>query len=380
MRSFEHGTSAAVSLARERYTGELPSEGAAGPIVAIVGASVPVELVLAAGMTPVRLSGRPRPAPLADTYDLARLDGPTTAAFEQLLDPARPFEFALIGGDGEAHSVLFGALREIRRVEPHHRLPQLSFVDLLHLPNRTTTRYDRGQVERLVDTLERWSGRRITADDVREAVARVNGIRTLLAEAMALRHRRPARLSGSDALHLVGAALVSPPERIRPWLSRLMADSPNLPELAGPRAYLTGSTHEDPAVYEVIERRGWVIVGEDHPRGQDALGPAIEQTADPLDGLVEHYQFANLPSRRSSEDRARLVAAGARAADADIVVHFAFAHDEATPWDRPAIHEAVAAAGLPDLSLPEQRFGDVDPDALGAAVESLAFAGVGARR
>jgi benzoyl-CoA reductase/2-hydroxyglutaryl-CoA dehydratase subunit BcrC/BadD/HgdB len=366
-----------LAAARERYRSGLPTKGT---LVGIVGASVPVELVMAAGMMPVRLGGRPRATPLADAYGLDRLDSPTTVAFEQLLDPARPFEFAIIGGDGESHSLLFQVLREIRREERSRRLPRFSFVDVLHLRHRTTSRYDRGQLRRLLATLENWCGRRITTDDVKQAVATVNGTRRLLAEAMAFRHARPARLSGTDALHLIGAALMSSPAEVRSWVSALEAEAPGLPELSGTRVYLTGSAHEDSAAYEALESRGWVIVGEDHQWGEDALGPEIELTADPLDGLVEHYQYANLPSRRSSADRARHVADAMRADDADLVAHFAFAHDEATPWDRPAISEALAVAGLPEIMLPEQRFGQVDRDELGRAIDSLGLTGARGKR
>jgi benzoyl-CoA reductase/2-hydroxyglutaryl-CoA dehydratase subunit BcrC/BadD/HgdB len=197
---------------------------------------------------------------------------------------------------------------------------------------------------------------------------------------MELRHARPARLTGTDALQLAGAALVSAPAEVASWFSELTAQASGLPAVTGTRVYLTGSPHEDPTAYEALESRGWVIVGEDHPRGQDALGPQVELTPDPLGGLVEHYQLANLPSRRSSADRARHVADAARAADADLVVHFAYAHDEATPWDRPAISDAVAAAGLPEVVLPEQTFGQLDADALRTAVDAHELAETGERR
>jgi benzoyl-CoA reductase/2-hydroxyglutaryl-CoA dehydratase subunit BcrC/BadD/HgdB len=341
-------------------------------IVAIVGASVPVELVLAAGMMPVRLSGRRRDTPLADRYELDRLDPPTTAAFEQLLDPGRQFDFALIGGDDEASSVLFQALREIRRSEPDRSLPRFSFVDVLHLPFRTTARYDYGQLQRVVATLAHWSGRAITADAIHDAVARVNATRRLLAQTMELRRVRPARLSGCDALQIAGTTLVSSPEEAQRRLSEISARGSSRPELTGTRVYLTGSTHEDASVYETLEGAGCVIVGEDHPRGEDALGPEVEPTEDPLDGLVEHYQLANLPSRRSSADRARHVAAAARRCDADVVVRFTFAHDQATPWDAPATEQAVEAEGLRWLALSD--------DGLTAQLDALSLVRTGGRR
>ena len=120
-------------------------------VVGVVGAAVPTELVLAAGLHPVRISGRPRPAPLVDAYGFNELDPPTTAVMEQLLAPDHGFDFVLIGGDTLAQTVLFKTLRELQRVEPVASIPPFAFLDLLHLPYRTTARYNRRPLIRICD-------------------------------------------------------------------------------------------------------------------------------------------------------------------------------------------------------------------------------------
>jgi hypothetical protein len=327
---------------------------ATGPAsVAVVGASVPPELVLAANMLPVRLGGRPRATPLADAYRVAGLDPPTTAIFEQLLAGDGAPTFVVVGSDTSAHVVLFQTLREIRRVEPARALPEIAFLDLQHLPYRTTARYDRGQVARVLGRLEQWGESRVDDQRLRDAIERVNETRRRLAQIAGLRAARPARVSGSAVLTLVDASLTGAPE-------------PALPERDhdGLRVYLTGSTHEDTSVYELFERGGCVIVGEDHVRGGDAFGSEIDARGDPLDALVEHYQLAHLPARIASSERASYVVRAAVAADADVVVSFTYDHDAATPWDLPALDAAATAAGLRFVSLPAQRFGDIHEEAL----------------
>jgi benzoyl-CoA reductase/2-hydroxyglutaryl-CoA dehydratase subunit BcrC/BadD/HgdB len=317
------------------------------PTVAVVGAAVPPELVLAVGMRPVRLSGAPRPTPLADAYGAAELDPPATAAFEQLLEGT--YRFALIGSDTLAQTVLFQTLREIQRTEPVEALPRYALVDVLHLPYRTTARYDRGQLTRVLGLLEDWSGERA---DLSAAIRQTNDARRRLARLRELRTTRPARISGTEVLRFVHSVLTSSDHEVQER------------EHEGRRVYLTGSAHEDATIYELLEARGYVVVGEDHALGEEALGAEIAEDGEPLDALAEHAHHAYLPARISIAERAAHVAEAATAAGTDVVVCFTYEHDRATPWDAPALQAAVEAAGLPFVSLPTQRLGDLDEEAI----------------
>jgi benzoyl-CoA reductase/2-hydroxyglutaryl-CoA dehydratase subunit BcrC/BadD/HgdB len=315
--------------------------------VGVVGAAVPSELVLAAGLEPVRISGRARATPQVDAYGFEELDPPTAAVLEQLLEPGHGFDFVLIGADTHAQTVLFRSLRELQRVEPIASVPPFALLDLLHLPHRTSSRYNRGQLLRIGERLGTWAGVEVTASRVRVAVTRTNTTRRLFAELARLRRVRPARVTGADALRLIGQALVCTPEPVQRRLQEMLAEKDSLPRLDGKRVYLTGSGHEDDSVYEAIEGRGYVVVGEDHPHGELAFAGAVVDTRNPVDGLVEHYQHSSLPTRMPSRQRAALVARAARAAGADLVACFTHPYDAATPWDLPAIRDALTRDGLP---------------------------------
>jgi benzoyl-CoA reductase/2-hydroxyglutaryl-CoA dehydratase subunit BcrC/BadD/HgdB len=319
---------------------------------------VPSELVLAVGLEPVRVSGRARATPNVDAYGFEELDPPTAAVMEQLLEAGHGFDFVLIGSDTHAHSVLFTTLRELQRTEPVASIPPFAFLDLLHLPYRTSSRYNRGQLVRICERLGSWARTHLTGPRIQAAVERTNATRRLFDDVARLRRARPARLTGLQALRLFGEALVSSPERTQHGLRELLADESSLPRLDGPRVYLTGTPHEEGSVYEAIESRGYVVVGEDHPLGQLAFAGLVRETRNPLDGLVDHYQRAPLPTRISSRQRGALVAQGAQAAQADLVVCFTQAHDAATPWDLPAMRGALQAAALPLV--------EIGPDGLSA--------------
>lgn len=324
--------------------------------VGVVGAAVPSELVLAAGLEPVRMSGQTRATPRVDAYGFDELDPPTAAVMERLLAPGHGFDFVLIGADTHAQTILFKTLRELQRIDPVESIPPFAFLDLLHLPYRTTSRYNRGQLTRICQRLGSWAGTQVTGPRIQAAVERMNSTRRLFEDVARLRRAHPARLTGVEALRLFGEALVSSPERTQRRLRELLDDDASLARLGGKRIYLTGSAQQDGSVYQAIESRGYVVVGEDHPRGELAFAGLVRETRNPLDGLVDHYQRAPLPTRLSSRRRGALVAEAARAAHADLVVCFTSPHDAATPWDLPAIRAALEAAALPLLEVGPDGF------------------------
>jgi hypothetical protein len=114
--------------------------GAGRPVVGYVGADVPVELVTAAGALPVRLAGNPaRDRSLADRY----LDPASRSILAGLLAGEQELDLLLVSNDCEGSLRLFYAIREMRRLGREPGLPRTHLVDVLHLPHRTTMRYNR---------------------------------------------------------------------------------------------------------------------------------------------------------------------------------------------------------------------------------------------
>ena len=350
-----------------RYAGRLDAarDAAAPMVVGYVGADVPVELITAAGAQPLRLSG----SPAEDTADGDRylgrgLDRSARSILSRILAGAwGRLDAVAVSRDCEASLRLFYALRELRRVEPERTLPPVHLVDVLHLPHRTTARYDLVRLGEFRDRLAAWTGRPITARALAAAIAVHDEGRLLLAAAAELRRTEPARLTGTQWLAVVGAGTVLPAEEYNALLERLLAESGELPPQDGTRVFLTGSGHDTPGVYERIESAGTVIVGEDHDWG-DLLFER-RTGAGTLEALAERYQH-NGPSapRASIRARARHTAAAAARCRAGLLVSYCREHDEAAAWDFPAQRDA---AGLPAVLIERQPYGGVDLSALDAA-------------
>ncbi|WP_413755590.1 2-hydroxyacyl-CoA dehydratase [Streptomyces sp. MMBL 11-3] len=337
-----------------------------GPVVGYVGADVPVEYLTAAGLLPLRLSGDPHtPSTAGDRYLGTGLDPAARSILSCLLDAGYgPLDGIVVSRDCEASSRLFYALRELRRVEPALALPPVHLVDVLHLPHRTTTRYVRAKFAQFRAVAETWAGRAIDDTVLAEAITAHDRLRELLARVAALRRGRPARLTGTQALTVVAATTTLPVGLACGLLEQLLAEADELPEHEGTRVFLTGSPHDTAHVYRALEELGFLVVGEDHDRG-DLLHR--RRTGAPTEAaLAERYQHNGPAAPRAAiRTRAEHTRREAAACGAEVLVGYARVRDDAPPWDYAA---QQAATGLPSVLLSRQSYGGLDHE----AVETLA--------
>ncbi|MFG1642712.1 2-hydroxyacyl-CoA dehydratase [Amycolatopsis sp. NPDC049252] len=327
------------------------------PTVGYVGADVPVELITAAGLRPLRLAGKPgEDSTLGDGYLGRGVDPVARSILTRILAGGYgPLEAIVVSRDCEASLRLFYALRELHRVEPELRLPPVRLVDVLHLPHHTTTRYVHAKIAQLREWLGRW--RPISDDDLAAAITAHDTLRRSLTRVAGL--RRANRVSGTRFLEVVAATTRLPVTAATALADGVTADPS---EAGGVRLFLTGSSHDDPAVYETLERNGFLVAGEDHDWGELLFARTC---AAPTElALAERYQY-NGPSapRASIRQRAAHTAAAARACGAEVLLSYARVHDDAPPWDFP---EQRAATGLRAVLAERQPYGELTPEALAA--------------
>ncbi|NJP97903.1 2-hydroxyacyl-CoA dehydratase [Nonomuraea sp. FMUSA5-5] len=369
----------ALAALEEAYARRAPDGPA--PVIGYVGADVPVELLTAAGARAFRLTGDPDAGSgTGDRYLGLGVDPAARSVLSRLLAGSYGhLDRVVVSHDCEASLRLFYALRELRRVEPGTALPEAYLVDLLHLPHRTTARYNRRRIGEFAARLEAWTGRPL---DLPRAVAAHDERRRLLAAAAELRRAVPARLTGRQFLAVLNAPL--PVDEHIALLRRLLDEADRLQEHPGRRVFLSGSDHDTPHVYEAVESEGYVIVGEDHSFGDlsvtdpigtgdpgaSGLGPAGLGTgslgaglgAGGLDVLAEHYHRSGPTAHRATAgERAAHAAAAVKRCRAELFVAYSRAGDEAPAWDFPAQR---AALDVPAVLLERQEYGRADLTAL----------------
>ena len=181
-----------------------------GKVLGELGCDVPDELVLAAGLFPVRIYADPeRPLTETDKYLEFAFEPVVRAQFEKIVDGTygSQLDYLAISNSTDVVIRIFLYLRELKRVEPDKPIPPLAFIDWLFTRHRLHQERDEFVIDLFKKQLEEWIGREITDEQVRAAGAVCNANRQALRAMAALRHGRESRISGSEALVIIGAGL-----------------------------------------------------------------------------------------------------------------------------------------------------------------------------
>ena len=314
-----------------------------GKVVGYLGNAAPVELIAATGAFPLRLAGLADETPLADRYMEPLFDPVVRAVFETLLAGGYGFLDAIVlPRASDSVQRLYYYLCEIGRMG-EAEIPPALLYDVLQTPWYSSAEYNLARTAELKAALEAITGQ--AADDaaLRAAIATGNRRRAGLEAFAALRHRRPAGVSGAEAQAVFAASQVMAPDAFHSALDAVLAAPPA--SHAGPRVVLAGSGQPTPALHRIIEAAGAVVVGDFHEFGELMAGAPIAETGSPLRAIAEHYHRHVLTSRTFPQDPGRLLEF-ARAAGADGVVFYFLFEEEALTWEYPAQKRALEAAGI----------------------------------
>lgn len=314
------------------------------PTVGYVGSDVPVELFDAVGVRAVRVCGDPTATtPMADSVAEAAIDGMARSQLERLLDGTYSgLAAVVISHDAEASARLFHYAAECRH-QGIGEVPPVHMADVVHLPHETSTRYVAAVVEDLCLLAGELAGRTVTDEALIDAIARSDERRHLLRQVAELRRLPAPRLSGEQALAVIGAAAtLTVDEHVR-LLAELVDGADELIELAGRRVFVTGSAHDHPDIYRELEDGGDLVVGEDHDWGDAWFDGLVGTDESPIRALALRYQRgAPRSGRHLIAHRASYLAEHALASSAELVRAILRSGDDGPPWDVPAQRAAVA--------------------------------------
>jgi benzoyl-CoA reductase/2-hydroxyglutaryl-CoA dehydratase subunit BcrC/BadD/HgdB len=329
------------------------SRAAGYRVVRTVGSDVPLELLVAAGLTPTAiLPAVNAPTPRADAI---MGDGTLTkrgqSILEQLLAEADQHPLLITHADNELAQV-YAALRGLIRRKEIADTP-IYLLDLMHQPRDSSRRYNRFRLEGLRDWLSTLGAPQARQMEFSDAFALLRLQRRLLREAGALRQGETAQLSGVHMLHIIGASRIMPHEVHLMLLRDLLKQPDGLPTCPGEAVFVSGVEQTDDIAYSELEGQGYRIIGDEQDWGDRMLVdvPSSEASLDALaDPAFATPAGLASPASHCAAACARAVLAGARR-----IVHFEFQGEESAPWGRKAMQDAALAAGLPFSAIRLER-------------------------
>ena len=236
-------------------------------------------------------------------------------------------------------------------------------VEYIHFPQNfdsaDSARYLRDEYARVAAFAGGLSGREMTTEDLRAAIALYNRVRAAIRRLYDLRRDAPHLLRTRELYPLVRVGHLVPPEEHLQLLSDAYQAATTREGRTRDRirVVLTGSFCEQPPLdlIAAIEDAGCYLVDDDFLLGRRLFTDDVpENTADPMLALAEAYLNGSLPTPVKHDIRvspSELLVERARSHRADAVIVLCAKFCEPSLFAYPLYRKALQEAGIPHLFL-----------------------------
>jgi benzoyl-CoA reductase/2-hydroxyglutaryl-CoA dehydratase subunit BcrC/BadD/HgdB len=341
--------SSAASALTKIYTDRAIQTGDQ-PRVGVTSNTVPWELLRAAGLRPVLLSPRRPHTPRADRYMENVFSARIKAIFDLLLShDAAPLSAVIIPRTSEQEHKLYLYLREVVRFGAE-QTPEPILYNLLHARSPEAEAYGLERTHDLKLQLERLTERPIEPEALSRAIAEGNAARNAIRELLRQREGSLPKLSGTEALALIGAWYFTDRTEYALLAQAALEEIQARQPLEGPRILIKGSPLDGPDFCAEIESHGAIVVAEDDWWGSRAAGNDIDTTVEPIRAVFEKYYF-DAPGPRVFPAAIADAWFHRKACEVDAVVFYLPHEDDVMGWDYPRLRAFLDERAIPHLML-----------------------------
>jgi bzd-type benzoyl-CoA reductase N subunit len=329
-----------------------------GKVVGYSCTYVPEEIIHAAGMLPFRIRGTGCVGTsLADTW-LTRIANCSFA--RSVLELALTGEYDFLDG-----AVFNNGCDHIRRgyenwLAQEKTLPFMYMLPVPHVISDDGLQWYREEVATFKDHLEKSFGTQVTNEGLTEAIKTYNETRNLLKQLYKLRTKKAPPISGTETLQLVVASVSMPRDKYNQMLKELLDEISTREGISDYRARLmiVGSINDDPALVELIEDTGGLVVTDSICFGSRMFWDLDEETGDTMDSITARYYYHVPCPRMYGEHSKRLefVTQAVKEADVDGVILQAIKFCDLHGVENALLETALEKDSIPTLKL-EREYG-----------------------
>lgn len=327
--------------------------------VMTLGDDVPDEIIIAAGMLPIRVSGIYGEQPESDKY-LEMSFGPVwRSIFEKIVSGAGAelYDYIAIARSSDMLIRIYYYLRELKRFEPERPIAPIKFIDYDFISRNLDAQYHNEDITKMfIETVEGWTCSKLKDEQLMRAAKICNDNRDALAAFSALRYGEDCRVTGTEALTVIGASLFMEKEKSTALIRELTEEAKLWPKVEGVKVYFSGSVQNDLEVYELIEELGGNVVSEDHEWGDRHFDRNIELEYSPVAGITDRYMY-RMPSSEQSfvKPRCKALVEAVEKSGAQVVLVYMNFNDESYLMDYPTEKKMFDERGIPSVSITRQR-------------------------
>jgi benzoyl-CoA reductase/2-hydroxyglutaryl-CoA dehydratase subunit BcrC/BadD/HgdB len=247
----------------------------------------------------------------------------------------------------EQEHKLYLYLREVLR-QGTERAPEPILYNLLHARSAEAQAYGLERTHDLKRTLERLTGRCIEREALSAAIAEGNAARQAIRGLLQQREGPAPRLSGSEALALIGAWYFMDRSEYALLAQAVVREIQTRTPLKGPRILIKGSPQDSSEICDAIESHGAIVVAEDDWWGSRAAGQDVDTTAEPVQAIFEKYYF-DAPSPRVFPVEIADSWFQRKALEVDGVIFYLSPEDDVIGWDYPRLRAYLDERVIPHL-------------------------------
>ena len=314
---------------------------------------VPEEVIHAAGILPVRITGYPQETELEDgnAYLYINNCSFSRSCLQMGIRGEYGFLDGVVGGstcDGARR--LFDLWRYYIKTPFHH---------VLTVPRKNTQRaHDlyHDQVKQFMQHLEEFLDIQITDEKLHHSIGVYNEARALLKSLYELRKLPEPPITGAETMEVLNASFRMPKELFNEWLRSLvdeLAESGNT-HRGRARLMIVGSVMNNPEFIQSIEKQGGLVVTDELCTSTRYWSDPVvlDQGKTPLEAISQRY-LNNFPCARMvpSDERFNRTLGLARDFKVDGVISQIIRYCVPYAHDLPLLTARLKAQGIPTLAL-----------------------------
>ena len=343
---------------RNQKAKELKAEGK--KIIGYLCSFTPVEMITAVDLVPYRITGSMRESiALADAY-LETIACPFTRS---CLDIALKGSYDFLDGFVVPHACdNIVKLYEIWTYNIKHAYAH--FVNVPHTLSKASFEFFEAELGTFKRSLERFSGRELTAEGLRQAIQLHNEQRVLIRKLYELRKQDPPLLSGTEMTKVIVAVMSTPVteanELLQATIEEVQARRDG-PQIKPARLMVCGTGNEETTFIEVVEESGANVVIDDLCFGTRPYWFEVEMDDNPLAGIARSYlEKLNCPRtyRQSPgshpadlENRFGYLYEFAKDFKVNGIILYINRYCDTHAFDAPEVKEYLKGKGLPVLEI-----------------------------
>lgn len=222
-----------------------------------------------------------------------------------------------------------------------------------------TLGYYKEELRMLADKIGEVSGIKVTDEALKDAIAKYNEIRALIAEVNELRKAERPVIKGSEALALMIKFADYTPDEYIALVKEFLADAKYRAPLEGrTRLMVIGSALDNPEYLKVIEEKGGMIVAEDFCFGERNFGAQlVVDDADVIGSIAKYYMERNTCPRNLDNRPAmhKEIVAKAKAYDVKGVIYQKMQNCECWGGEAYYLEPDLKQAGIPMLQVEREE-------------------------